>query len=576
MRSSVDRSALKSRPEPRAENVVRNTGNDKHPCFLLPEIRLMVTLMLGIVLAIPAGIGRSVAADSSESKPSDLPAQRPNIIVIVCDDMGFSDIGCYGSEIETPNLDRLAANGIRFVDFHNNAKCSESRASLLTGLWHRQSKNLKAAGNVTLAEVLRSACYRTLMSGKWHLASTPPERGFDRYFGFLSGAINFFTGVDWQTGKNLMRLDSEEYQVPADFYSTDAFTDHAINFLGNAQGDKRNQNHKDQPFFLYLAHNAPHFPLHARPEDIAKYKGRYRAGWDAIREQRFERLQESGLIDDNWRMSVRDPKVEAWASLNSQQREFLEPMMEVYAAMVDRLDQNIGRLVQYLKSTDQFDNTLILFFSDNGACPYERLNTPGVQPGSANSDIAYDARWANMCNTPLRLYKQYAHEGGTLTPMIAHWPNGIKARGSISKFTSHLVDLMPTFVELSGAQYPTEMAGQKILPMEGISLTPAFEGSKQRGDHPIFWEYSGNHAIRDGKWKLVAERSRDWELHDLSVDRCETIDLSDKHPDIVQQLATAYNTWAARTGAKSHKASRKIQPSSQSQLFDFKAVLDPQ
>jgi arylsulfatase len=500
-------------------------------------------------------------------------AARPNIVIIVCDDMGFSDIGCYGGEIDTPNLDRLAAGGLRFTDFHNNAKCSETRASLMTGLWHQQSKNLKLPGHVTMAEVLRTAGYRTLMSGKWHLASTPTERGFDRYFGFLSGAINFFTGLDWQTGENLMRLGSDEYHVPEDFYSTDAFTDFAIQFLNESAGE-------EQPFFLYLAHNAPHFPLHALPEEIAKYKGRYKIGWDVIRQRRHDRLRELGVIDDTWRLSPRDPKIEPWGEMTPGQIAFLEPMMAVYAAMVDRLDHNIGRLVKHLETTGQLGNTLIVFFSDNGACPYQRLRSPGVPPGPANSDIAYDARWANMCNTPLRLYKQYAHHGGTLTPMIAHWPEGIQARGQFSRFTSHLVDLMPTVVELSGAEYPSEFKGQKVLPMEGVSLVPAFEGDRDgpvsgspsrldRSNRPIFWEFAGNHAVRDGNWKLVAERSKDWELYDLSTDRSETEDLRVQLPEKVAQLASVYEAWAMRSGARSHEKCQAMKPSDQSQLFDL-------
>jgi arylsulfatase len=508
-------------------------------------------------LAVASGMGRCCFGQVSRPDP----APRPNIVIIVCDDMGFSDIGCYGGEIDTPNLDRLAANGLRFTDFHNNAKCSETRASIMTGLWHQQSKNLKRPGHVTMAEVLRSAGYTTLMSGKWHLDSTPPERGFDRYFGFLSGAINFFTGADWQTGKNLMRLDQKAYQVPQGFYSTDAFTDYAIEFLEEA----RNQ---DQPYFLYLAHNAPHFPLHALPQDIAKYKGKYHVGWDVIRSRRHQRMKELGLIDETWRLSQRDPKVESWDQLSAQQIEFLEPMMTVYAAMVDRLDQNIGRLVDNLKEHDELDNTLIVFFSDNGACPYQRMKTPGVAPGPAESDIAYDARWANMCNTPLRLYKQYAHEGGTATPMIAHWPAVIKDRGQLRKFPSHLVDLMPTVVELSGASYPKAVAGQPILPMEGVSLTPAFAGQETR-PKPLFWEFSGNHAVRDGDWKLVAERSKDWELYNLAKDRSETTNLVDDHPDRVARLAAAYDRWADRTGAKTHAKAKASKPSSQSQLFDL-------
>ncbi len=487
-------------------------------------------------------------------------APRPNIVIILCDDMGFSDIGCYGGEIETPNLDRLAAGGIRFTDFHNNAKCTETRASLLTGLWHQQSKNLRKPGHVTMAEVLKSSGYTTLMSGKWHLASTPPERGFDRYFGFLGGAINFFTGLDWGNGKNLMRLDSDVYQVPAGFYSTDAFTDYALEFIDEAK-------RKDQPFFLYLAHNAPHFPLHALPEDIAKYKGRYDVGWDAIRRQRFAKLKELKIIDDTWPLSPRDPKVEPWNRITDEQAKFLLPMMEVYAAMVDRLDQNIGRLVEHLKKHDAFDDTLIVFLSDNGACPYQRLRTPGVPPGPADSDFAYDARWANMCNTPLRLYKQYAHEGGSSTPAIAHWPRGVKARGELTRFTSHLVDLMPTVVEVAGAEYPKTHQGTKVLPMEGVSLVPALKRQAERRERPIYWEYAANHAVRDGNWKLVAERGRDWELYDLSVDRSETRDLAADNPQQVKRLAAGYNAWAQRVGAKNHAKCQATKPSKQSQLF---------
>ncbi|MCR9291596.1 MAG: arylsulfatase [bacterium] len=500
-------------------------------------------------------------------------ADRPNIVVIVCDDMGFSDLGCYGGEIATPNLDRLAAQGLRFTDFHNNAKCSETRASLLTGLWHQQSDNLKQPGNVTLAEVLSSAGYSTFMSGKWHVAGLPNDRGFDRYFGFLSGCINFFTGEDWGsgtqwgTGENLMRLDREPFEPQAGFYSTDAFTDFALQFL-----DSRD---KARPFFLYLAHNAPHFPLQAPAEDIAKYKGHYSDGWDIIRQRRIQKLRELGIADASWQLSDRDPNVEAWSELSPDEKQFLEPMMEVYAAMVDRLDQNIGRLVEYLREQDELQNTLILFFSDNGACPYQRLRNDLLVPGSAESDIAYDARWANMCNAPLRLYKQYAHHGGTLTPMIAHWPNGIRTPGRLCRFPSHIVDIMPTLVELAATDYPTQLGEQQIKPMEGQSLVPALQGSASARSKPIFWEFSGNHAIRDADWKLVAERSKDWELYDLAADRAETHDLASQYPERVQELAKRYDEWASRAGAKTHAKCLKAKPSTQSQLFDLDAILHP-
>jgi arylsulfatase A-like enzyme len=500
------------------------------------------------------------------SAPRAIADDRPNIVVILCDDMGFSDIGCYGGEIETPHLDRLAAGGLRFTGFHNNAKCSETRASLLTGLWHQQSRNLRRPGHVTLAEVLRAAGYSTLMSGKWHLADTPLDRGFEGYFGFLGGAINFYTGLDWGSGENLMRLQREVYEAPDDFYSTDAFTEYAIQFVDEALAS-------DRPFFLYLAHNAPHFPLQAPPEDIAKYRGKYRAGWDVIRERRYRRLKELGVIDETWRLSPRDPKVEAWDDLTSEQKEFLEPMMEVYAAMVDRLDQNIGRLVEHLERHCELDNTLILFLSDNGACPYERLKGGVLVPGPAESGIAYDARWANLCNTPLRLYKQYAHEGGSATPMIAHWPSGISARGELTRFTSHLVDIMPTLVELAGAEYPAEVDGRPIHAMEGTSLVPAFHGQPERGDHPLYWEFNGNHAVRVGEWKVVAERGKDWELYDLSRDRSETRDVSAEEPARVKQLAALYDDWAERTGARTHATAKALRPSKQSQLFDLDAIL---
>ena len=514
-----------------------------------PTLNLM---FLGCVLPC-------ISLFASTSRADD----RPNIVVIVCDDMGFSDIGCFGGEIDTPNLDALAAGGLRFVDFHNNAKCSETRASIMTGLWHQQSKNLKKPGHVTMAEVLREAGYSTIMSGKWHLADTPRERGFERYFGFLSGAINFFTGKDWGSGENLMRLDDDEYHAPDGFYSTDAFTDYAIEFLDEARKN-------DKPYFLYLAHNAPHFPLHALPNDIAKYKGKYDVGWDVIRQRRYESLNKLGIIDNTWRLSRRDPKVESWDKMTESQKKFLIPMMEVYAAMVDRLDQNIGRLVADLKENGELENTLIVFFSDNGACPYQRWRgDKNIPPGGPDSDFAYDARWANLCNTPLRLYKQYAHEGGTATPMIAHWPARIKAKGELSMFTCHLVDLMPTAVEISGAKYPEQRDGKDILPMEGESLIPALTGAKVKRAKPIYWEFAANHAIRDGDWKLVAERGKDWELYNLASDRSETKNLAEENPGRVKKLAAKYDRWAKRTDAKSHEKSLKTKPSNQSQMFDL-------
>lgn len=494
---------------------------------------------------------------------ADAQDARPNVVIIMADDLGFSDIGCYGGEIDTPHLDRLAANGLRFTDFHNNAKCSETRAAMLTGLWHHQSKNLKQPGHVTIAEVLRDAGYTTLMSGKWHVNGTPWERGFERYFGFLGGAIDYYTGLDWGNQENLMRLDGEEFEAPEGFYATDAITDYALTFLDEEVTE-------DKPFFLYLAYNAPHFPLQAPTEDLDKYEDRYREGWDVIRQRRIEKLEELGIIDPSWRPAPRDSRVEAWDDLSEESREFLRPMMVAYAAMVDRLDQNVGRIVDYLDQKGELDNTLILFLSDNGACPYARERSEGVRVGLPESDIGYGARWASMCNTPLRLYKQYAHEGGTTTPFIAHWPKGIEARGGFSQATTHLVDLMPTLLELGNADYPRMLDGQAIMRMEGESFVAALKGGSFSRTRPIYWEFGGNHAVRVGDWKLVAERSKDWELYDLSKDRCETNDLAAKMPETVEALASDYDAWAKRAGAKTHARAMEQQPNSQRQLFELK------
>lgn len=492
-------------------------------------------------------------------------SKKPNIIVIICDDMGFSDLGCYGGEIQTPNLDRLAYGGIRYTDFHNNAKCSETRATLLTGLWHQQTKNLKKNNHVTVAEVLKSAGYSTSMVGKWHVAGHPMDRGFDQYFGFLSGCINFFNGNEWNSGINNMFFGREPYQAQEGFYSTDAFTQYSIRFIEEMLSDK-----PDVPFFLYLAHNAPHFPLQAPEKNILKYKNRYSDGWDKLRTERIQKMRKLGIIDENWKLSQRDPKVESWNTLTANQKTFMEPMMEVYAAMVDRLDENIGILVEYLEKKKLMENTLIFFMSDNGACPYQRVKSQSLIPGPEESDIAYDARWANACNTPLRLYKQYAHNGGTLTPLIVHWPAQISQPGRISNWNGHIVDILPTLMDITGATYPGS-----ALPLEGESMAASFvHKNPEPRNKAIYWEFSSNHAIRKGDWKLVAERSKDWELYHIPTDRTESSNLVLKHPDKVSQLAQEYDAWAKRTGAPNHFTSQKRKPSSQSQLFNFEKLLE--
>jgi len=507
----------------------------------------------GIVFLLAFGWLSQATAFADEGERGQ--PKRPNVVLILCDDMGYSDIGCYGGEIDTPRLDELARDGLRFTQFYNNAKCTETRSALLSGLYHQQTNNLNKANHVTLAEVLRGAGYTTLMCGKWHVGGfnadkgTPPDRGFDRYFGFLGGAINFYTGIDYGSRRNLMRLDREVYEVPDDFYSTDAFTDYAIEFLNEASK-------KDRPFFLYLAHNAPHFPLHAPEKDIEKYRGKYMIGWDELRRRRRERMIEMGLIPSGWELSPRDELTPAWDSLSEKQQREEDHLMATYAAMIDRMDRQIGRVLDHLEQLGVADNTLVMFLSDNGGCPFDHNRTPTLPPGPAESYRTYDTEWAQASNTPFRLYKQWVHEGGMSTPMIVRWPNVVQA-DTLTRQPAHLIDIMPTLVELAGAEYPKEFNGQKVLPMEGRSLVPLLHGeSIERG--PMFWEYRGARAVREGKWKLVAERGKPWELYDLQADRSEVHNLIDEQPDRARRMQSLYAKWAKRIGARSAQQSEKM------------------
>jgi arylsulfatase len=464
-------------------------------------------------------------------------AKRPNILVMMADDMGFSDLGCYGSEIETPNLNRLAARGIRFTQFYNTARCCPTRASLLTGLYPHQAgighmvddKGLEGYQGrlnnrcATIAEVLRQGGYRTLMAGKWHVGEKRPhwpcDRGFDRYWGLISGACSYWR---LEPGRQMAR-DNEPIKPEGEkFYMTDAFADHAIEML-------HEEGRGPKPFFMYLAFTSPHWPLHAWPEDIAKYKGKYIDGWDALRERRRARMIEMGLLDKRWPLTPRDPAAPPWE--NVKDKEAMDIRMAVYAAQIDRMDQNVGRVVKKLEELGTLDNTLVLFLADNGGCA-EAVNSgkEGVPPGPADSYMSYGRPWANASNTPFRLYKHWVHEGGISTPLIVHWPAGVKARGELRDQVGHLIDVMSTSLELSGAPYPTEREGQPILPLEGVSLRPAFAGELLVRKAPIYFEHEGNRAVRDGRWKLVATRRGPWELYDLGKDRCEQQDLAASNP----------------------------------------------
>jgi len=466
------------------------------------------------------------------------------------DDMGYSDLGCYGSEIQTPNLDRLAAQGMRMTQFYNTAKCTETRATLLTGLHFQQTDNLnKTDNNITLAEAFRENGYHTIMSGKWHLGNwveevdTPNKRGFNEYFGFLNGASNFFTGRNYRDDVNYMRRNDQVFEAPEDFYTTDAFTDFAIEQISVAQ-------EQNQPFFVYLAHNAPHYPLQAPEKNIKKYKGLYDQGWDNLRQQRLDRMQELGIIKPEWKLAPRDTLTPAWDDLSAEQQQEEASLMEAYAGMIDRLDEQVGRLLNHLDSLNIADNTLVVFLSDNGGCPFDANHSPILPPGPEESARTYDTEWAQASNTPFRKYKQWIHEGGIATPMIIRWPGKVPAN-SMSEQPGQLVDIMPTFLAAAGATYPQEYPNRQLLPPEGVNLLPIWQGEPLQRERPLFWEYRGSRAVRDGDWKLVGERGGPWELYNLNDDRTEMNNLIEAEPDRAQSMMGAYEAWAQRIGARS-------------------------
>lgn len=500
-------------------------------------------------------------------------ADRPDIVVILADDMGFSDIGCYGSEISTPNLDALAANGLRFTQFYNTGRCCPTRASLLTGLYPHQAgigrmvRDRGADGYrgdlnkkcVTIPEVLKPAGYATYMVGKWHVtkyaeADTPPEqkfnwplqRGFDRYFGIIAGEANYFH-------PKTLTLDNSPLPPPKDnFYTTDAFVDKAVEFV--------NECPKDKPFFLYVAFNAPHYPLQAPPEDIAKYRGRYKAGWDRLREQRNAKQTGLGIVDKEWSLSPRAKDVKTWDSLAAVEQDRFDGIMAVYAACVERMDRAVGRLIADLRARGTLDNTLIFFLSDNGgnaeSGPDGKTGGKGT-PGTAESLVLCGESWANLENTPFRLYKHFNHEGGISTPLIAHWPEGIPAKGELRMQPGHLVDIMATCVAVSGAKYPVEFHGGPIPPMEGKSLLPAF-ANKAIGRDALYWEHEGNAAVRVDDWKLVRYHGDGaWELYNLKTDRTELHDLAAQDTERAKEMAAKWESWALRVQVKPYPDEKK-------------------
>ena len=524
-------------------------------------------------------------------------AERPNIIVILSDDMGYSDIGCYGGEIETPTLDGLAENGLRFTQFYNTGRCCPTRGSLLTGLYPHQSgighmmtdRGLDGyRGDLnnncrTMAEVLKPAGYSTYGVGKWHVTkhiqpdgpkhNWPRQRGFDRFYGTITGAGSFFDpGTLTRDNQNITPTTDAEYK-PDQYYYTDAISDNAVRFIN----DHCRQD-ASKPFFMYVTYTAAHWPMHALPEDIAKYKGRYDSGYAPVRNARAKRVVELGLVSEACEPA---PLIGDWEGVEHKAWE--ARCMEVYAAMVDSMDQGIGRIVGSLKKNKELDNTLIVFMQDNGGCQenvgrrgdFQRpvaasmrkipldeirldvipkqnrvgiptLTGPGIMPGPEDTYIAYGLNWANVSNTPFREYKHFVHEGGISTPLIAHWPDGIKRRGKLDHQPGHLIDIMATCVDVSGAGYPTKIEDNKIKPLEGASLKPAFSGKSLDRKQPLFWEHEGNRAIRDGDWKLVAKENKPWELYDLKTDRSETHNLAVEKPELAKELAAKWDAYAAR------------------------------
>ena len=538
--------------------------------------------------------------------PGLLAKDRPNIVLIMGDDMGYSDIGCYGGEIHTPHLDRLAAEGVRFSQFYNGARCCPTRASLLTGLYAHQTGVGHMLGNqgldgyqtglnrkcVTIAEALSGNGYHTYMSGKWHVTThTSPEgpkdnwplqRGFEKFYGTIIGAGSFFDPNTLCRQNTYITPVNDPHYQPESYYYTDAITDNAISFLAEHEQSKT-----EKPFFLYVSYTAAHWPMHALPEDIQKYQGSYDNGYEMTRMLRYQRLKRLGLIHPATELST---PAGNWEQV--KHRSWEKRCMEVYAAMIDRMDQGIGNLVRQLEEMDQLQNTLIMFLQDNGACAEgmgrgEQINDrwtkaikdnqpmganelqpklwppmktrdgkpvrggPEVMPGPDDTYIAYGRDWANVSNTPFREYKHWVHEGGIATPLIIHWPNQTTQKGSLTHQVGHLIDIMATCMEAAEATYPSVYKGQVIQPMEGQNLLPVLDGKEiDRSD--LFWEHEGNFAVRSGDWKLVrkgsmsSEDSPMWELYHLKNDRSEMKNLANQHPQRVHDLSSKWQAWASR------------------------------
>jgi arylsulfatase A-like enzyme len=491
---------------------------------------------------------------------------RPNIVVIMADDMGYSDLGCYGSEIATPNLDRMASRGVRFTNFYNTSRCCPTRAALLTGLYQHQAgvgamiqdlgfpayEGKLNTSCVTIAEALEPIGYHRIMSGKWHVGENRPhwplDRGFEKYFGLISGANSYWT---LNEGRQ-MAMGNEPYTPGEGFYMTDAIGDHAVQFLEESPRDK--------PFFLYTAFTAPHWPLHAPMATIDKYRDRYHGGWDQLREERLARMNELGVVAHDAEMSPRDPNVPAWDSMSQEDRDDRALRMAIYAAMVEELDKNVGKILSQLASMGVEENTLVFFLADNGGCHEDwetrREDDPTKPHDHPDAFRAYGRGWSNASNVPFRLHKHWVHEGGISSPLIAQWPAVIGEGGGISGELCHVMDILPTCVDLAGGTYPSTYKGNAITPVEGISLRATLEGKARQGHQALFWEHMGNRAVRKGHWKLVSVNDGNWELYNVERDRAELNNLSESDPGKLAELIADYDSWAARVGVKTMEERR--------------------
>ncbi len=494
--------------------------------------------------------------------------KQPNIILILADDMGYSDLGSFGSNNQTPVLDQMAAKGLKMTNFYNASRCCPTRASLITGLFQHQAgvgdmmntrpqpayQGYLNQNCVTIAEALKKNGYATYMTGKWHLGQAkehwPTRRGFDHYFGLIDGANSYFDNRPYRPKQKLtIALDEEEYMPGKDYYSTNAYTDFAIKFIE----EKKNP---AQPFFLYLAYQAPHWPLHALPQDIAKYKGTFMKGWDVLRAERFEKQKALGIVSKNEKLSPRDSNVPEWNSLTQKEKEVWDDKMAVYSAMIDRMDQNIGRLKQKIKDLGIEDNTVFMFLSDNGASN-EDIAGPGFSPeilkasklsaSNPNSFTSYEYEGANVSNTPFRLFKHWEYEGGTSTPFIAYGPKIIDANTNAQP--AHIIDIMITCLDLAKAKYPKTYHQNTITPTTGQSLVPLFKSQNWKGHKALYFEHEGNRAVRQGDWKLVSEYpANNWQLYNLKNDRTELNNLVNSYPQKVKLLSQLYNQWAIKAG----------------------------